>query len=325
MKKLNKKILVTGVSGFVGNAVALALLKTDKCVLAIFRKNPPRIFHETVNSGLLSYCAGDINGRTQWGSILEGAEIVIHCAGCSHFEPDDANSIMGVCREVNVFGTLKLAQEAAATGVRRFIFISSIKVNGENTRPDHAFTEADAVAPQDAYAESKAEAELGLMSLAKQTGMEVVIIRPPLVVGPGVRGNLAKMIKWIDLGLPLPLGAVNNRRSLVTLDNLVSFLLLCADRDNSPQAINQVFVIADGEDVSTSTLYRKVAKAAGRPSRLIPVPDQFLRIAATLLGKKIIFNRLVGNLQVDASKARALLGWQPVLNLDEQLRIMFRT
>lgn len=201
------------------------------------------------------------------------------------------------------------------------MFISSIGVNGsQSTKP---FTEACTPQPNDAYAVSKLEAELALLDLASETGMEVVIIRPPLVYGPSAPGNFGSLVRALQRGLPLPLGALHNQRSLVALDNLVSLVLLCADRDRSPEAANQVFVVADGEDVSTTTLLRKVAQAAGRPSRLLPVPAWLLRAGASLLGKRAVADRLLGNLQVDATKARTLLGWRPVVTMDEQLAKMF--
>jgi nucleoside-diphosphate-sugar epimerase len=225
-------------------------------------------------------------------------------------------------RMVNVAGTLALARQAAEAGVRRFVFISSIKVNGELTLSGRSFLPDDTPAPEDAYAISKLEAERGLMAISRDTGIEIVIIRPPLVYGPGVKGNFAAMIRWIRRGVPLPLGAVHNRRSLVALANLVDFIVLCADRERSPRAANEVFLIADGEDVSTTELLRKVARAYGGKPRLLPVPARWMRFAAGLLGKGAVADRLLGSLVVDSLKARDLLGWRPVISMNEQLQKM---
>jgi nucleoside-diphosphate-sugar epimerase len=213
--------------------------------------------------------------------------------------------------------TLALAALAADKGVKRFVFLSSIGVNGNNSvKP---FSEKDTPNPQEPYAISKYEAEQGLLVLAKKTGMQVVIIRPPLVYGPNAPGNFGTLVNWLRRGVPLPLGAINNKRSFVALDNLVSFIALCADRTRSPKAANQVFLISDGEDVSTTQLLRKVADALGKKRWLLPVPVGLMSFVARFIGKGDVANRLFGSLQVDSSKARDLLGWQPVITMDEQL------
>jgi nucleoside-diphosphate-sugar epimerase len=214
---------------------------------------------------------------------------------------------------------LNLARQAADAGVERFIFISSIKVNGEDTSAGLPFKPDDKNIPADPYGLSKYEAEQGLLALGEETDMEVVIIRPPLIYGPNVKANFASMMAWVNKGVPLPFGAIHNQRSLVALDNLVSFIMLCMSH---PKAANEVFLIADGEDVSTSDLLRKVAKAFGKQSRLIPVPVELMTFFATLIGKGAMANRLFGSLQVDSSKARELLGWKPVITMDEQLAKM---
>ena len=220
-------------------------------------------------------------------------------------------------RAVNVDGTLNLARQAAAAGVKRFLFVSSVKVNGESTPPERAFTEADAPNPQDAYGQSKHEAEQGLRQLSADTGMEVVIIRPPLVYGPGVKANFATLMRAVQRGWPLPLGAVHNQRSLVGLDNLVDFIITCITH---PQAANQTFLVSDGQDLSSTELVRGMAQAAGVPTRLLPVPVGALQVGASLLGKGDAVQRLCGNLQVDMSKARILLGWVPPVSVEEGLR-----
>jgi UDP-glucose 4-epimerase len=220
-------------------------------------------------------------------------------------------------RRVNVQGTLNLARQAAAAGVRRFVFISSIKVNGEATQLGRSFTADDAPAPLDAYGVSKMEAEQGLRELAAQTGMEVIIIRPPLVYGPGVKANFAAMMRWLQRGVPLPLGAIHNQRSLVALDNLVDLIVTC---HTHPAAANQTFLVSDGEDVSTSELLRRMGQALDRPARLLPVPQSWLKLAAAMVGKSDVAQRLCGSLQVDISKTRQLLSWTPPLSLDQGLK-----
>jgi nucleoside-diphosphate-sugar epimerase/lipopolysaccharide/colanic/teichoic acid biosynthesis glycosyltransferase len=315
-------ILVTGASGFVGKAVMIRLLKCGQPVVAAVRHLTSLIPFQ--HADLHFQCVSTINGKTQWQTLLKGVVTVVHCAARTHEIREQVVS-SSAYHEVNVEGTLNLARQAAAAGVKRFVFISSIKVNGEETAIGEFFTELDKPSPQDAYGLSKAEAEQVLLSLAVQTGMEVVIIRPPLVYGPGVKGNFAGMVRAVQRGLPMPLGAVYNQRSLVALDNLVSFIVLCADSGRSPLAANQVFVVSDGEDVSTSTLLRKVAIAAGRHSRLLPVPTWLLSAGASLLGKRAVADRLLGNLQVNHFKASSLLGWHPVVTMDQQLKDMFES
>jgi nucleoside-diphosphate-sugar epimerase len=241
---------------------------------------------------------------------------------------DNASDPLTEFRKMNRDATLAVARLAAESGVKRFVFLSSIKVNGEMTRPGHSFKPDDIHVPDDPYGLSKYEAEQGLLALAQKTGMEVVIIRPPLVYGPGVKANFASMMKWMGKPIPLPFGAIHNQRSLVALDNLVSFISLCADREKSPKAANQVFLISDGQDVSTTQLLRKVGQAlnhhtpSGIKAWLVPIPVSIMTFFAKLLGKGAVANRLFGSLQVDSSKARDLLGWQPIVPMDEQLAKM---
>lgn len=312
-------ILLTGATGFIGRAVSAALLANGTSLVASVRARHAQA--SPVAEGLRWVVVGDINALTDWQTPLDDVQVVVHCAARAHVLREQATDALAAFREVNVAGTLRLAQQAAQVGVKRFVYLSSIGVNGNQTFVP--FDEAATPNPHDAYAVSKLEAEQALLALAAQTGMEVVIIRPPLVYGPGAPGNFASLVRWVQRGLPLPLGAVQNQRSFVALDNLVSLVLLCADPERSPQAANQVFLVADGEDVSTSTLLRKVARAAGRPSRLLSMPASWLRAGAKLLGKRVVADRLLGNLQVDATKARTLLGWQPVVTMDAQLAKMF--
>lgn len=312
-------ILLTGATGFIGRAISAALLANGTSLVHAVRARHGQA--TPAAEGLRWVAVGDINALTDWQTPLVGVHTIVHCAARAHVLREQATDALAAFREVNVAGTLRLAQQAAEAGVQRFVFLSSIGVNGNQTHVP--FDEAAPPHPHDAYAVSKLEAEQALLALAAQTGMEVVIIRPPLVYGPGAPGNFASLLRWVHRGLPLPLGSVHNQRSFVALENLVSLVLLCADRERSQLAANQVFVVADGEDVSTSTLLRKVARAAGRPSRLLPVPASWLRAGASLLGKRAVADRLLGNLQVDATKARTLLGWRPVVTMDEQLAKMF--
>jgi nucleoside-diphosphate-sugar epimerase len=260
---------------------------------------------------------GDLSAQTDWSAALAGVEAVVHAAARVHVMQEAAADPLVEFRRINVQGTLQLARRAAAEGVRRFVFISSVKVNGEATRPGHPFTADDAPAPLDAYGISKMEAEQGLREIAAQTGMEVVIIRPPLVYGPGVKANFQSMMRWLTRGVPLPLGAIHNHRSLVALDNLVDLIVTCVDH---PAAANQTFLISDGEDLSTTQLLQLMGQALGKPARLIPVPTGLLTLGATLIGKPAIAQRLCGSLQVDISKTRQLLGWSAPVSVDEGLR-----
>lgn len=305
-------ILVTGATGFVGHALIDALLSNEYEVVAAVR----RISRE-FKSKLKLVDVGDLLSSTDWSGALKAVDIVVHTAARVHVMQDNSKDSLDEFRRVNVDGTLNLAQQAAIAGVKRFVFISSIKVNGENSQLGHPFSPDDYFIPNDPYALSKYEAEQGLRALAKETGMEVVIIRPPLVYGPGVKANFLSMIKWINKGVALPLGVIHNKRSFVALDNLVSFIIHCVDH---PKAGNEVFLISDGEDVSTTELLRKVANAVGKKALLLPVPVWLMTMAAKLIGKGDVVIRLFGSLQVDSSKARELLGWKPDITMDEQLK-----
>jgi nucleoside-diphosphate-sugar epimerase len=265
-----------------------------------------------------SAIVGAIDGETDWTDALIGVDVVIHLAARVHMMKDKAADPLAVFRTINVAGSLNLARQAAAAMVKRFVFISSVKVNGEATLPGRPFAADDIPAPLDPYGVSKMEAEQGLRQIAAETGMEVVIIRPPLVYGPGVKANFAALMRAVQRGWPLPLGAVHNQRSLVALDNLVDFIVTCVTH---PQAANQTLLVSDGQDLSTTELVRGLARAAGVPARLLPVPVWALQAGgASLLGKGDVIQRLCGNLQVDISKARNLLGWVPPVCVEEGLR-----
>lgn len=304
-------ILVTGATGFVGSGLLVKLGQiADIYVVGAYRRDEPFAGHPSV-------VVGDINIETNWRTAVYGQRVVIHSAARVHVMNDMSSDPLNEFRKVNVEGTLNLARQAAAAGVRRFIFISSIKVNGEDTvldAPHHADAQPS---PEDPYGISKMEAELGLRALAADTGMEVVIIRPPLVYGPGVKANFLNMMRWLDKGVPLPFGAIHNCRSLVALDNLVDLIVTCIDH---PAAANQTFLVSDGEDLSTTELLRRMSTALGKPARLLPVPSRLLEIGAAMLGKQALAQRLCGSLQVDISKTCELLNWTPLVSVDEALR-----
>lgn len=309
--------MVTGASGFVGRAFCQDCAGQGHDVVAALRAARGFDTSESVSSIVV----GDIARQTDWRAALQGVDVVVHLAARVHVMRDTAGDPLAAFREVNVEGTRSLARQAAEAGVKRFVFLSSVKVNGESTLSGQAFAPDDSPAPEDAYGVSKLEAERALQDLCVRTGMEFVVIRPPLVYGPGVRGNFQAMVRAIQRGIPLPLGAIHNRRSLIALDNLVDLMSTCLVH---PAAADQVFMAADGEDVSTSQLLRKVAAAYGLPARLIPVPAGLLRFGATVLGKQAAADRLLGSLVVDASGTRNRLGWQPAVSMDEQLKKMVR-
>jgi nucleoside-diphosphate-sugar epimerase len=303
------KVAVVGAGGFVGRALAARLLFDGHDVLPLVR-TPRGLPGETLT--------GEIDGNTDWSGVLGGAEAVVHLAARVHVMDENDADPLKAYRRVNVEGTLNLARQAAAQGVRRFVFLSSIKVNGERTAPGRPFRADDVPAPEDAYGISKLEAEQGLRALAAESGMAVTIIRPPLVHGPGAGGNFAAMVRWLKRGRPLPLGSASaNQRSLVGIDNLVDFIALCLLH---PEAANRTLLVSDGEDVSTKALLERLGAALGKKARLLPAPKALLRGTARLLGKGAAVDRLFGSLQVDISESRHLLGWTPPVSLDEGLR-----
>lgn len=308
-------ILLTGATGFLGNHLAKALhSKQDVYLTASARR------YVKVECSVLAEVPS-LDATTDWSGAVTNQDVIIHTAARAHIMKDHVADPLEEYRRVNVAGTLNLARQAIQAGVKRFIFISSIKVNGEQTPIGLPFNADDTPSPDDAYSISKWEAEKGLQQLSLDTGIEIVIIRPPLIYGPGVKGNFASIIKLVSMGLPLPLGAILNQRSLVGLDNMVDLIITCIDH---PAAANQIFLAGDGHDLTTTDLLRGVARAMGKPLWLIPVPETLLVRGATLLGKKAVAKRLLGSLQVDISKARDLLGWEPPIPLEEGLRRCFQ-
>ena len=307
------RVLLTGASGFVGRSVLGRLSsRTSIEVVAITRSPLVGLPISVTNLQI----AG-VESHEDWHPALAGVDAVIHCAARVHVMNDVEVDPLSEFRKVNVEGTLNLARQAALAGVRRFIFVSSIKANGEETVLDVPYSADAQASPIDPYGISKLEAEQGLLSLAAETGMEVVIIRPVLVYGPGVKANFLSMMHWLHRGVPLPFGAVHNKRSLVALDNLVDLIVTCIDH---PAAANQIFLVSDGEDLSTTELLRRMGMALGKPARLLPVPSWLIKRGAAILGKQALAQRLCGSLQVDINKSRELLGWVPPVSVDEALR-----
>lgn len=299
-------ILITGATGFVGRSLHKEALRRGANIRAISRR--PR-------QGCME--VGDITDSTDWSAALNGVDTVVHLAARVHILNDKAVDPLSEFRKTNVLATLSLARQAARLGVRRFVFISSIKVNGEETAPDQVYKPDDVPDPVDAYGRSKLEAEIGLREISASTGLEIVIIRPPLVYGPGVKANFDAMMRWLQCGIPLPFGAVTeNRRSLVAADNLVDLILRATEH---PAAASRVLLASDGEDVSTADLLKRLAGALHRPVRLVPLPPRLLSGVAGLVGRPNVARRLLGSLRVDLSSTCELLDWRPPLTLDAGL------
>jgi nucleoside-diphosphate-sugar epimerase len=310
--KLIMKVLVTGANGFIGSALILRLLKESIVVRGAVRKKTLPVPAYIDSWAVID----DYLNPSAWPEVLQGVDAVIHTAALAHVVRAHDSSLEEF-RKVNAEATMQLAQAAVLAGVKRFIFLSTIKVNGEGGLSNKPYTADDNPAPADSYAISKYEAEQGLLSLAKKTKMDVVIIRSVLVYGPGVKANFKSMLSWLSKGIPLPFGAIRNKRSLVALDNFVDLVVSCLTH---PAAVNQVFLVSDGEDLSTPELLRQLGEGLDRPVRLIPVPSFLLNLFARLFGKEEIARRLCGSLQVDISKNRTLLNWTPPVSASEALR-----
>ena len=307
-------ILVTGANGFVGNKLCQELIDKGHTVHAITRQP----YKGTSSTEYRNFTINEIGSDTQWSEALANVECIVHLAARVHVMEDSSTNPLAEYRETNTNGTMALARQALAAGVKRFVYISSIKVNGESTALNKPFTDKDDCNPDDPYGLSKYEAENQLFELAGSSRMEVVIIRPPLVYGPGVKANFLSMIRWVNKGVPLPLGAIYNKRSLVALDNLVSLIVVCTEHK---AAANEVFLVSDGQDLSLTQLLQAMAKALGKPSRLLPVPAFAIRLAAAFLGKRDISRRLLDSLQVDISKTKNLLNWQPPVSVEAALKV----
>lgn len=304
-------VLITGGNGFIGKSLCAELFRRGQSVRAAVRLENSQV------DNIETMSIGDISSDTDWTNALLDIKVVIHAAARAHVTQTNIVDSLDELRRVNVDGTLNLAQQAAEAGVQRFIFISSIKVNGESTVLGRPYTTEDQPAPVDPYGISKFEAEDALRQLADETGMEVVIIRPPLVYGAGVKANFRSMMSWLQKAVPLPLGAIHNKRTLVALDNLVDLIITCIDH---PAAANQTFLAGDGEDMSTTELLQRLGRALGKPAKLLPMPVWALKTGAMLLGKGGMAQRLCNSLQIDISKACDLLEWQPPVSVDEALK-----
>lgn len=303
------KVLITGAAGFIGRRLC------DTLVSSGFKVVP------TVRGGAASgeIAVGDIGSETDWREALATQpEVVIHLAAQVQVTNDDESNQLESYRAVNVEGAVNLAHQAVEAGVKRLVYLSSIKVNGESNSVGRPFQANDIAAPEDPYGISKHEAEEQLRQIGAQAGMEVVIIRPPLVYGPGVKANFETMLRWLARGVPLPLAAVtSNRRSLVALDNLVDLIATCVQH---PAAANETFLVSDGEDLSTAELLRRAGVALGIHTRLFYVPTTILKLGARMVSKQGLYQRLCGSLQVDIAKTRNLLNWYPKVSIDEGLR-----
>lgn len=305
-------VFVTGASGFVGSELCNVLYNRGYSIRCAVR--------EYIGSESNIIAVGDIGPHTDWSEALKGVDVVVHLAARVHIMNESSEDPLEAFRIVNVEGTRRLAEQSAQFGIRRLVFVSSIKVNGELTGTKNnvsPFTSLDPAQPKDAYGQSKWEAEQALQKIAASTGLEVVVIRPPLVYGPGVKANFLNMMRWLNKGLPLPFGAVHNRRSLVALDNLLDLIVTCID---NPAAANQTFLVSDGEDLSTTELLQRMAAALGKPAHLLPVYAGLLRVGGVLLGKRDIAQRLLDSLQVDINKTREVLSWSPPVSVDEALK-----
>ncbi|MFZ1873491.1 MAG: SDR family oxidoreductase [Chania sp.] len=297
-------VLVTGANGFVGRALCDELTAQGIPFVGTGR---------VARDNLLG--VGELAPDTDWTGALSNITDVIHLAARVHVMDESESDPLTAFRRVNVEGTINLARQAAAAGVRRFVFVSSVKVNGEATTAT-PYAESDIAAPSDPYGVSKHEAEQALWELAQHTSLEVVVVRPPLVYGPGVKANFRNLMGAVARGIPLPIGAIHNARSMVAIDNLVDFLVTTLKHD---AAAGQTFLVSDGDDLSTPTLARKLGSALGRPARLIPVPLPMLRLIGKLTGKQSTIDRLTGSLQVDINQAKTLLGWQPRVTVDQAI------
>lgn len=305
-------ILLTGANGFVGRATLACLLQTPDTAVSLALRTPI--------AGMPAHCQHpieSISGNTRWSHALLGVDTVIHLAARVHVMNDCSPDPLAEFRTVNVEGSLALARQAASAGVRRFVYISSIKVLGESTLPGQSFTEDSPAEPRDPYGISKWEAEQGLRDIADHTGLEVVILRPPLVYGPGVGANFQSLMSAVRRGFVLPLASVKNKRSMVSVENLANAICLCAQH---PAAANQTFLVSDQEDLSPPQLVSALAKAMKRPARLLPVPVGMLKTIGRITGKSAAIDRLCGNLCIDSSKISRMLGWRPILSVADAMQ-----
>ncbi len=310
-----KKILITGANGFIGNSLYKTLLNSGRSCVGTIRSS--NLKSSNVN---IEYIPVDnIGVSTNWKIALRGVDCIIHCAGRAHkMKKIDVNE-KKIFNSVNVDGTKQLAKQAAALGVKRLVFLSSIKVNGEVTENKEIFRYNNTPNPKDYYAKSKLEAEKVLWKVSNELGLEIVIVRLPLVYGSGVKGNLARLIKLVKSGVFLPLSLIQNQRSMIGIDNLVDFLICCVDNQN---AAGKTFLISDGEDLSTPDLINYLAASMGRRARLFPFPIFLLKFLSSIFGKREEFDRLTGSLRIDNCYTKEILNWTPPLSVEEGIRKM---
>lgn len=306
------KVLVVGASGFVGGHLIRRLATDGVPLRAGLHRN-----RGDLPAGTDVAENVDLEGPFDWSSAVAECDAVVHLGARVHVMRESGANALDAYRRVNVNGTLSLARHAAAAGVRRFVFLSSIKVCGESTPPDAPFAETAVPNPQDPYGLSKLEAEHGLLELSRVSGMQVVVLRPPLIYGPGVRANFLSMMRWLRRGVPLPLGGIENRRSLIGVGNMVDLICACL---RHPAAAGEVFMASDGEDLSTPELLRRLALALDTKARLLTVPVGLLEGAAALAGQRALAHRLCLSLCLDSKKAQRLLGWRPPFSVDEELQ-----
>jgi len=313
-------ILVTGASGFVGTALCESLQSSEWHILGAVRKLNQAKLHCQIKYKEIE--TGDISIKTDWLESLRDITHVVHLAARVHVMHEKSADPLAEFRRINVDATVNLAKQASSVGVKRFIYLSSIKVNGEFTEDGQPFTADDVPAPEDPYGISKLEAEEALRQIALETGMEVIIVRPPMVYGPGVKANFDSMMHWLRRGVPLPLGALtHNKRSMVALGNFIDLITVCL---NHPAAANQTLLVSDGEDLSTTDLLQRTATALEMHARLFSVPPVLLKLMAKLLGKEAVYQRLCGSLQIDMTKTQQLLNWRPPLSVQEGLSLAAR-
>ncbi|MDB1122407.1 UDP-glucose 4-epimerase family protein [Vibrio algarum] len=314
------KVLITGSTGFVGSRlVQIALKQGWKCVEVkrLSSQNDKTSSRKSAENSE-SFQITDISSNTQWEGAFNGVDCVVHCAARVHQMNESEAEAKSAYHEVNTLGTLHLAKQAAQSGVKRFVFLSSIKVNGEATIPGESFKPDLTNKPTDPYGLSKYDAEVGLQKIAQETGLEVVIIRPPLVYGPNVQANFLSMMNIVAKGLPLPLGAIDNKRSMVYLDNLVDLILLSCVH---PKVAGRTLLVSDDHDVSISYMLKSIAKAMKkRRYFLLPIPPAWLKLAAKIVGKSEVAQRLCGNLQLDIQETKSRLEWEPPFNVDEGIQ-----
>ena len=309
-----ESILITGANGFIGNSIAMRLAISNKHKVRVAIRKKHVAFPRTieVHDGL------DISQFTNWAQTLEGIDTIIHCAARVHFTRDFSKNTLSDFRKVNTEGTLALARQAELHGVKRFVFLSSLGVNGEESF-DLPFKADDTPRPHSLYTQSKLESEIGLMEISQSRKLSVVIVRPPLVYGPNAPGNFGRLMKLVNNRIPLPFGLVKNKRSFVFLDNLVDMIGFCLI---NPNAANQIFLVSDDEDMSTALLAKKIGKALGKPALLLPIPASILKRSASILGQSKPARQLLGSLQADIEKTKSLLGWNPPFSVDEALKKM---